>query len=151
MSLNETGPIRSGTRCSMSGQEVAELAWKGGEMPEWMAAPEQLLFQTVKQIAWHYRQGMPAEQASREKNLAIREYEKNRTLMDNYIRSNELWLRIALPSMEYATEPSLKAAEKFYRAVYRFPENWRRDQDSFTRALEREAKELRDLMGEAAG
>jgi hypothetical protein len=49
--------------------------------------------------------------------------------------------------MEYATEPSLKAAEMFYRAVYRFPENWRRDQDSFTRALERETEELRDLMG----
>ncbi len=150
MKKEEIGPNR--LRCiSMTGKEVAELAWKGGEMPDWMAAPEQLLFQTVKQIAWNYRQGLPVEQATREKNLAIREFERNAATHEYYLKTCELWLRISLPAMEYTLNPSLKAAEEFFRAVYRFPADFRKDEEAFTRALEQEAAELRELLGEAAG
>ena len=148
MNESPTGPYRL-RRVSMSGKEIAELAWKGGEMPDWMTAPEQLLYQTVRQIAWHYRQGLPAEQATREKNFALREFERNAGAYKHYLQSCELWMRISLPAVEYTMNPSLKAAEEFFRAVYRFPADFRKDDEAFARALEREAEELRELLGVA--
>ena len=148
MNESPTGPYRL-TRVSMSGKEIAELAWKGGELPDWMTAPEQLLYQTVRQIAWHYRQGLPAEQATREKNFALSEFERNAGSYKYYLQTCELWLRISLTAVEYTKNPSLKAAEEFFCAVHRLPADFRKDKEAFARALEREAEELRELLGVA--
>lgn len=110
----------------MTGKEIMALAWNGKEMPEGMTLPEQWLYQTMKLISWHYKQGMPQEQATAEKAEALRAFDLAVYQQQYADKMFKFWNRLSIPAGAYALNPCRETAEEFYRAVYGLPEDWRK-------------------------
>ena len=126
----------------MTGKQIAELAWKGTEMPEGLKLPEQWLYQTMKLLSWHFRKGLTQEEAAKQKAEAMRAFELAMYHHDYGEKTFGLWNRISVAAGEYALNPSLETADVFFRTVYGLPEDWRKDQD-LARKIREERNELR--------
>lgn len=120
----------------MTGKQIAELAWKGAEMPEGLKLPEQQLYQTMKLLSWHFRRGLPQEEAARQKAEVMRAFELAMYHHEYAEKTGLLWNRISAAAGEYALNPSLDTAELFFRTVYSLPEDWRKDKDLAKRIRE---------------
>ena len=110
----------------MTGKQIMALAWAGKDMPDGLRLPEQQLYQTIKLIGWHYKQGLPQEQATAQKAEALRAFD---LAMYNEAYAQKMfgfWNRLSVPAGAYALDPCLETAEAFYRAVYGLPEDWRK-------------------------
>ena len=62
---------------------------------------------------------MSPEQGHREKHQIMEAYRINRFVEDMQEKTNQMWKQIELTSAEYAKNPSVETADKFYEAIYR--------------------------------
>lgn len=124
----------------MTGKEIMQLAWEGKPQPENLNQPEQLLYQTIKLISWHFKQGLPQECATAEKAEALRAYEHDKYMYEYAQRMFGFWNRLSVYFGAYALNPCEETADEFVRAVYGLPENWRKNPE-LAQPWERKDKE----------
>ena len=89
-------------------------------MPELRSQAQCVLFQAFRNLYdYAKRVHMPVEQGRREKSEIMKAYEINRFLEDMEEKDIQRWKRMELAAAEYAKNPCVETADKFYEAAYR--------------------------------
>lgn len=115
----------------MTGDEIAKLAWQPtASLPAKLSLSEQLLYQAIKYIAWHYRHGLSKDEARRQKIEVLRAFDRAKYDEQYAQKTAVLWNRIDVAAMEFTGAPSIATAYNFYRAVYNLPAGWRKEPPS---------------------
>ena len=115
MDVNEYQPIQL-----MDIDQLEDIAFNGGPMPELRSQAQCVLFQAFRNLYdYAKRVHMPAEQGRREKSEIMKAYEINRFLEDMEEKDLQRWKRMELAAAEYAKNPCVETADKFYEAAYR--------------------------------
>lgn len=104
----------------MDVDQLEDIAYNGGQMPDLRSQAQCVLFQALRNLySYAKRVQMPPEQGRREKHQIMEAYRINRFLEDMQEKTNQMWKQIELTSAEYAKNPSVETADKFYEAIYR--------------------------------
>ncbi len=104
----------------MTPEEIEDLAYRGGPMPDLRSAADVLLFQSFRNLYdFARRSGMQPEQGRREKAQILDNYRAFRVLEALQESTNDMWKRIDIASCEYRKAPSIAAADKLMEAIYR--------------------------------
>lgn len=98
------------------------LAYKDGDMPEGLTSAAQIFFLKARAL---YRSPVSPEQGRSEMKELEYQYINDRVKENEMLLYSRLWVRIEIPALIYATEPSVENADKFYAAVYNMPDDWR--------------------------
>ena len=73
-------------------KELERAASAGKPIPDGLTAPEKALYIAMRGLYWQYREGIVTlEQARREKNLLIKDYEKLELLMKAQEKALKSW------------------------------------------------------------
>ena len=100
--------------------QLEDIAFNGGQMPELRSQAQCVLFQAFRNLYDYARRvQMSPEQGHREKHQIMEAYRINRFVEDMQEKTNQMWKQIELTSAEYAKNPSVETADKFYEAIYR--------------------------------
>jgi uncharacterized membrane protein len=100
--------------------QLEDIAFNGGPMPDLRSQAQCVLFQAFRNLySYAKRVNMPPEQGRREKNEILKAYEINRFLEDMQEKDIQTRKRVELAAAEYAKNPSVETADKFYEAFYR--------------------------------
>ena len=100
--------------------QLEDIAFNGGPMPDLRSQAQCVLFQAFRNLYdYAKRVHMSPEQGSHEKKEILKAYEINRFLEDMQEKSIQRWKQMELAAAEYAKNPCVETADKFYEAVYR--------------------------------
>lgn len=100
--------------------QLEDIAFNGGPMPELRSQAQCVLFQAFRNLySYAKRVNMSPAQGRREKNEILKAYEINRFLEDMQEKDIQTRKRVELAAAEYAKNPSVETADKFYEAFYR--------------------------------
>ena len=100
--------------------QLEDIAFNGGPMPDLRSQAQCVLFQAFRNLYSYAKQvNMPPAQGRREKNEILKAYEINRFLEDMQEKDIQTRKRVELAAAEYAKNPSVETADKFYEAFYR--------------------------------
>lgn len=100
--------------------QLEDIAFNGGPMPDLRSQAQCVLFQAFRNLySYAKRVNMPPAQGRREKNEILKAYEINRFLEDMQEKDIQTRKRVELAAAEYAKNPSVETADKFYEAFYR--------------------------------
>ena len=103
----------------MSVEELEDLAFRGGPMPELNSLAQALLFQSFRDLYdFARRSGMSPEQGKREKAQILAAYKTNKFLEDLQEDTCQMWKRIEIAASEYRKSPSVELADKLLEAIY---------------------------------
>ena len=103
----------------MSIEELEDLAFKGGPMPDLRSQAQVLLFQSFRDLYdFARRSGMSKEQGKREKAQILAAYKINKSLEDLQEETNLMWKNIEIAASEYRKAPSVELADKLLEAIY---------------------------------
>lgn len=73
-------------------KELERAASEGKSVPDGLTAPEKALYIAMRGLYWQYREGIVTrEQAHREKNLLIKDYDKLELLMKAQEKALKSW------------------------------------------------------------
>lgn len=115
MGITEYEPIQV-----MDVDQLEEIAFNGGRMPELLSQAQCVLFQAFRNLYdYAKRVQMPPEQGRREKHEIMRSYKVNRFLEEVEESTVQMWKRIEIAAANYAKSPSVENADKLYKAIYR--------------------------------
>ena len=104
----------------MDVDQLEDIAYNGGQMPELRSQAQCVLFQAFRNLYdYAKRVQMSPEQGRREKHEIMQAYKINRFLEEMQEKTNQMWMQIELTSAEYAKNPSVETADKLYEAIYR--------------------------------
>lgn len=104
----------------MSVEELEDLAFRGGPMPDLRSQAQVLLFQSFRDLYdFARRSGMSPEQGKREKAQILEAYRINKFLEELQESTQQMWSRIELAVAEYNKAPSVENADKLIQAIYR--------------------------------
>ena len=105
-------------------------AMKGEELPAGLKLTEQKAFYCLRLLYSDYHaEKITREQAAAEKQKIIFQMQEEIKTDEMNIRISQLWKRIETAAGQYADNPSIEAAERFYAAVYGLPNDWRAKRD----------------------
>ena len=100
--------------------QLEDIAFNGGQMPDLRSQAQCVLFQAFRNLySYAKRVNMSPAQGRREKNEILKAYEINRFLEDMQEKDIQTRKRVELAAAEYAKNPSVETADKFYEAFYR--------------------------------
>ena len=103
----------------MTPEELEDLAFKGGPMPDLTSQAQVLLFQSFRDLYdFARRSGMSPEQGKREKQQILAAYHINKFLEELQERTNEMWKRIEIAVCNYRKAPSVELADLLIEAIY---------------------------------
>ena len=103
----------------MKVEELEDLAFKGGPMPELHSQAQVLLFQSFRDLYdFARRSGMSKEQGKRDKAQILGAYKINKFLEELQESTNEMWKNIEIAASEYRKAPSVEKADKLLEAIY---------------------------------
>lgn len=115
MTVDEYKPIPL-----MDIDQLEDIAFNGGPMPELRSQAQCVLFQAFRNLySYAKRVNMSPAQGRREKSEILKAYEINRFLEDMQEKDIQMRKRVELAAAEYAKNPSVETADKFYEAFYR--------------------------------
>lgn len=115
MTVDEYKPIPL-----MDIDQLEDIAFNGGPMPDLRSQAQCVLFQAFRNLySYAKRVNMSPAQGRREKSEILKAYEINRFLEDMQEKDIQRWKRMELAAAEYAKNPCVETADKFYEAVYR--------------------------------
>ena len=115
MNVTEYQPVQL-----MDIDQLEDIAFNGGPMPDLRSQAQCVLFQAFRNLySYAKRVNMSPEQGRREKNEILKAYEINRFLEDMQEKDIQTRKRVELAAAEYAKNPSVETADKFYEAFYR--------------------------------
>ena len=115
MNVTEYQPVQL-----MDIDQLEDIAFNGGPMPDLRSQAQCVLFQAFRNLySYAKRVNMPPAQGRREKNEILKAYEINRFLEDMQEKDIQTRKRVELAAAEYAKNPSVETADKFYEAFYR--------------------------------
>lgn len=104
----------------MKPEELEDLAFRGGPMPDLRSQAQVLLFQSFRNLYdYAKRVQMTPEQGRREKAQILDAYKINKFLEEMQEDTNNMWKRIEIAAANYAKSPSVENADKLYEAIYR--------------------------------
>lgn len=104
----------------MTPEELEDLAFRGKQMPDLLSQAQVLLFQSFRNLYdFARRVHMTPEQGKREKSQILDAYRINKFLEDMQEETNQMWKRIEAAAADYAKNPSVEAADKLHKAIYR--------------------------------
>ena len=104
----------------MSVEELEDLAFRGGPMPDLRSQAQVLLFQSFRDLYdFARRSGMSPEQGKREKAQILEAYRINKFLEELQESTHQMWRRIEQAVAEYNKAPSVENADKLIQAIYR--------------------------------
>jgi hypothetical protein len=103
----------------MSVEELEDLAFRGGPMPDLRSQAQVLLFQSFRDLYdFARRSGMSPEQGKREKAQILEAYRINKFLEELQESTQQMWSRIETAASEYRKAPSVELADKLLEAIY---------------------------------
>ena len=115
MNVTEYQPVQL-----MDIDQLEDIAFNGGPMPDLRSQAQCVLFQAFRNLySYAKRVNMSPAQGRREKNEILKAYEINRFLEDMQEKDIQTRKRVELAAAEYAKNPSVETADKFYEAFYR--------------------------------
>ena len=104
----------------MTKEELEDLAFQGLPMPDLRSQAECLLFLSFRNLYdFAKRVGMSQEQGRREKLQILKAFEINKFLEDMQEDTNKMWKEIEMASIAYQKNPSIEAADRLLKAIYR--------------------------------
>ena len=104
----------------MTIEQLEDMAFRGEPIPDLHSQAQVLLFLHFRNLYdYAKRIQMAPEQGAREKHEILRAYEINKFLEDLQEQTNQMWKRIDVSAMEYRKNPSIEAADKLMKSIYR--------------------------------
>ena len=97
-----------------------KIAMAGGEMPDGLGYPDQIMFLALRMLYDQYKKGIiDKATATREKKRLLDEYRGysfNEQMGKEWV---EIIKQVDLLASEYRKSPSIEAADKLLKAIYR--------------------------------
>lgn len=116
---------------------MKEFAWErkalnGEPLPDGLNSAEARLYLSLRSLYRWYKDGQISKDGARgEKEILIREYERDLANLKGCEVAADIILRAETPAQEYAQNPSAETAEKLFCAIYNLPKEWRKEQKEF--------------------
>ena len=104
---------------------IADLkltAYKDMEIPAGLSSAEQTFYIKARLL---YQARLEPAKGKREMAEIERAYLSDKQMDEMMFAISQLWKRIEPFAAEYAHDPTIKRADKFYSAVYGLPDDWR--------------------------
>lgn len=104
----------------MTIEELEDLAYRREPMPDLRSQADILAYQSFRSLyEFAGRVQMAPEQGKREKAQIVDAHRINKFLEDMQEETNQMWKRIELAASEYRKNPSIEAADRLLKAIYR--------------------------------
>lgn len=104
----------------MTPEELEDLAYHGGAMPDLRSQADILLFLSFRNLYdFAGRVRMAPEQGKREKSQIVEAHRINKFLEELNEDVQQLWKRIEIAASNYRKAPSIELADQLVKSIYR--------------------------------
>lgn len=104
----------------MTPEELEDLAYRKQPMPDLRSQAEVLLYQSFRNLYdFARRVQMSSEQGKREKAQILHAFKINKFLEELQEDTSKMWKNIEAAASEYRKNPSVEAADRLLKAIYR--------------------------------